>query len=67
MGYDYALVHLTYTLPPALLLTAIYFPLSTRLDLYKLSFLITVAVLSTIPWDSYLIRTNIWSYPPNAV
>ncbi|RMY84721.1 hypothetical protein D0864_07482 [Hortaea werneckii] len=67
MGYDYALVHLTYTLPPALLLTAIYFPLTTRLDLYKLSFLITVAVLSTIPWDSYLIRTNIWSYPPNAV
>ncbi|KAI6889939.1 hypothetical protein KC334_g14896, partial [Hortaea werneckii] len=52
MGYDYALVHLTYTLPPALLLTAIYFPLTTRLDLYKLSFLITVAVLSTIPWDS---------------
>ncbi|KAI6845050.1 terpenoid synthase [Hortaea werneckii] len=67
MGYDYALVHLTYTLPPAILLTAIYFPLTTRLDLYKLSFLITVAVLSTIPWDSYLIRTNIWSYPPNAV
>ncbi|KAI7546412.1 hypothetical protein KC331_g5635, partial [Hortaea werneckii] len=33
-----------------LLLTAIYFPLTTRLDLYKLSFLITVAVLSTIPW-----------------
>ncbi|KAI7282539.1 Lycopene beta-cyclase [Hortaea werneckii] len=67
MGYDYALVHLTYTLPPAVLLTAIYFPLTTRLDLYKVSFLITVAVLSTIPWDSYLIRTNIWSYPPNAV
>lgn len=26
-----------------------------------------VAVVSTIPWDSYLIRTNIWSYPPNAI
>lgn len=22
---------------------------------------------ATIPWDSYLIRTNIWSYPPDAV
>ncbi|TKA26040.1 hypothetical protein B0A50_05552 [Salinomyces thailandicus] len=67
MGYDYALVHLTYTLPPALLLTALYLPLFTRLDLYKLVFLITIAVTSTIPWDSYLIRTRIWSYPPNAV
>lgn len=23
--------------------------------------------MSTIPWDSYLIRTNIWSYPSNVV
>ncbi|KAK5107738.1 hypothetical protein LTR62_000714 [Meristemomyces frigidus] len=67
MGYDYALVHLTYTVPPAILLSLIYAPLCTRLDLYKIAFLVTIAVLSTIPWDSYLIRTNIWSYPPNAV
>lgn len=26
-----------------------------------------IAVVSTIPWDSYLIRTNVWSYPPNVV
>lgn len=26
-----------------------------------------IAVLATIPWDSYLIRHSIWSYPPNAV
>ncbi|KAK4555276.1 hypothetical protein LTR86_007572 [Recurvomyces mirabilis] len=67
MGYDYALVHLTYTIPPALLLSIIYYPLCTKLDLYKLAFLITIAVVSTIPWDSYLIRTNIWSYPPSVV
>ncbi|KAH9828100.1 Phytoene synthase [Teratosphaeria destructans] len=67
MGLDYALVHLKYTIPPAVLLTAIYFPLFTRLDLYKIAFLITIAVTSTIPWDSYLIRTNVWSYPPDAV
>ncbi|TKA62082.1 Bifunctional lycopene cyclase/phytoene synthase, partial [Friedmanniomyces simplex] len=59
--------HLTYTIPPALLLSLIYAPLCTRLDLYKLAFLIIIALASTIPWDSYLIRTNIWSYPLDAV
>ncbi|OQO00676.1 hypothetical protein B0A48_13166 [Cryoendolithus antarcticus] len=67
MGYDYAIVHLKYTIPPAILLSALYFPLHTRLDTYKLAFLITIAVLSTIPWDSYLIRTNIWSYPASVI
>ncbi|KAL1586135.1 hypothetical protein WHR41_04834 [Cladosporium halotolerans] len=67
MGYDYALVHLTYTVPPAILLSILYAPLCTRLDLYKIVFLITIAVTSTIPWDSYLIRNSIWSYPDNAV
>lgn len=28
---------------------------------------VQVAVISTIPWDSYLIRTKIWSYPANVV
>jgi 15-cis-phytoene synthase / lycopene beta-cyclase len=35
--------------------------------LYKIVFLVTIAVVSTIPWDSYLIRTGIWSYPPNVI
>jgi 15-cis-phytoene synthase/lycopene beta-cyclase len=26
-----------------------------------------VAVIATIPWDSYLIRTNIWSYPSHVI
>jgi 15-cis-phytoene synthase / lycopene beta-cyclase len=26
-----------------------------------------MAVSSTIPWDSYLIRTGVWSYPADAV
>lgn len=59
--------HLKYTIPPAILLSAVYAPLCTRLDLYRIAFLISIAVLSTIPWDSYLIRTGVWSYPPNAV
>ena len=26
-----------------------------------------IAVISTTPWDSYLIRARIWTYPPNAI
>ena len=26
-----------------------------------------IAVISTTPWDSYLIHTRIWTYPPNAI
>ncbi|KAL8842080.1 MAG: hypothetical protein Q9170_000684 [Blastenia crenularia] len=47
MGWDYALVHLYYNIPPALLLT--------------------IAVISTTPWDSYLIRRQIWTYPSDAI
>jgi 15-cis-phytoene synthase/lycopene beta-cyclase len=35
--------------------------------LYRIVFLVTIAVVSTIPWDSYLIRTGVWSYPPDAI
>ncbi|KAF2106511.1 Lycopene beta-cyclase [Lophiotrema nucula] len=67
MGTEYALVHLKFTIPPAVLLTLLYRPLFTRLDVYKVVFLTTIAVLSTIPWDSYLIRTRIWSYPSHVI
>lgn len=26
-----------------------------------------IAVISTTPWDSYLIHNRIWTYPPNAI
>ena len=82
MGFDYALVsvfqwisknntdhnsHLKYTIPPAIVLTYCYRPLLNRIDLYKICFHITIAVLSTIPWDSYLIRRKIWTYPPSVI
>lgn len=67
MAYDYALVHLKYTIPPAIVLTLLSRPLIARLDVYKIVFLITIAVVSTTPWDSYLIRTGIWSYPSDAI
>ncbi|KAF2477199.1 Lycopene beta-cyclase [Lindgomyces ingoldianus] len=67
MGFEYALVHVKYTIPPAILLTLLYRPLFARLDAYKIGFLITIAVISTIPWDSYLIRNRIWSYPAHVI
>ncbi|KAI1140717.1 Squalene/phytoene synthase-domain-containing protein [Hypoxylon sp. FL0543] len=67
MAYDYALVHLKYTLPPAGLLTFILGPLLTKLDLYKTFTLILVAFFATLPWDSYLVRNGIWTYPPDAI
>lgn len=59
--------HLKYTIPPAIGLTLVYWPLFTRLDLFKILFLLVVSLVATIPWDSYLIRSRIWTYPPNAV
>ncbi|RSL42145.1 hypothetical protein CEP54_015588 [Fusarium duplospermum] len=67
MVWDYALVHVKYTIPVGICLTAIYKPLLSRLDMYKVGFLIAIAVVSTIPWDSYLIRHQIWTYPPGAI
>lgn len=67
MAFEYALVHLKYTIPPAVILTLLYRPFFTRLDFYKLAFLITVAVTATIPWDDYLIRQRVWTYPPNVI
>ncbi|KAJ6104419.1 Bifunctional lycopene cyclase/phytoene synthase [Penicillium sp. IBT 18751x] len=67
MGYDYWLVHLTWTLPPAALLTAAYWPFFTKLEVTKILILINIAVFATIPWDSYLIRNRIWSYPADAI
>ncbi|KHJ33568.1 putative phytoene synthase lycopene cyclase [Erysiphe necator] len=67
MGLDYALVHIKFTIPPAILLTLFYRPILNRLDVYKILFLILIAVISATPWDSYLIQNQIWTYPPNSV
>ncbi|KAF7715187.1 terpene cyclase [Penicillium ucsense] len=67
MGYDYWLVHLTWTIPPAALFTVGYWPFFTRLEIWKIVILINVAVYATIPWDSFLIRNRIWTYPADAV
>ncbi|ERF73949.1 hypothetical protein EPUS_05372 [Endocarpon pusillum Z07020] len=67
MGLDYAWIHLIFTIPPAVILTIILRPLVTKIDLYKIVFLVSVAVIYTIPWDSYLIHTKVWTYPPHGI
>ncbi|KUI55996.1 Bifunctional lycopene cyclase/phytoene synthase [Cytospora mali] len=67
MAYDYALVHLKFTITLAGVLTLISYPLLTRRHWYQTAILITIAVTATIPWDSYLIRHNVWTYPPDAI
>ncbi|KAI1506092.1 hypothetical protein F5X99DRAFT_415711 [Biscogniauxia marginata] len=67
MAYDYALVHLKFTIPLAGFLTIILRPLLTRLDLYKTSALVLIAFFATLPWDSYLIYRGVWTYPPDAI
>ncbi|GAA5840019.1 hypothetical protein JCM11251_006588 [Rhodosporidiobolus azoricus] len=66
-GFDYWLIHARWTVPPSLLLWAAFKKLRTRRDVYKTLFLISIAVTATIPWDSYLIRHRIWSYPASSV
>ncbi|GAA5879810.1 hypothetical protein JCM16303_004187 [Sporobolomyces ruberrimus] len=67
MGFDYWLVHAKWTIPPAVVLWLTFRRLRTARDVYKTCFLITIAVAATIPWDSYLIRNRIWSYPQSSV
>ncbi|KZS90812.1 terpenoid synthase, partial [Sistotremastrum niveocremeum HHB9708] len=59
--------HVCWTIPAALLLGCLHWPLRTKRDAFKINVLIAIAVVSTIPWDSYLIRTKVWSYPPDRV
>jgi 15-cis-phytoene synthase/lycopene beta-cyclase len=42
LGTDALYRHVKYTIPPAIALTLLYRPLLTRLDVYKILFLVTV-------------------------
>ncbi|OJJ65921.1 hypothetical protein ASPBRDRAFT_667091 [Aspergillus brasiliensis CBS 101740] len=66
-NHERTISHCTYTLPAASALTVLYYPFFTGQDRCKICILITIAILATIPWDSCLIRTTIWTYPPDAV
>ncbi|PYH44064.1 terpenoid synthase [Aspergillus saccharolyticus JOP 1030-1] len=66
MGFQYLLFHGTYTVPVATVLTVFYYPFFTARDIGKIVLINILAVTCTIPWDSYLIRHHIWSYPADA-
>lgn len=59
--------HLKFTIPLATVLTIISYPILTPRHWYQTSILILIAFVATIPWDSYLIRHNVWTYPPDVV
>ena len=59
--------HAKFTIPLAVLLTVAGKPFLTRLDAVRIAFLVTIAVVATIPWDSYLIRTGVWTYPDDGI
>nr|CBY78072.1 truncated phytoene synthase/carotene cyclase [Neurospora crassa] len=65
--YDYAFVHLKFTVPAAVLLTAIAYPILNRIHLIQTGFLVVVAFTAALPWDAYLIKHKVWSYPPEAI
>lgn len=59
--------HLKYTIPLAAFLTLISYPILTRIHLFQIAALIVLAFSATLPWDSYLIRTGVWTYPPEVI
>ncbi|KAK6526735.1 hypothetical protein TWF281_009937 [Arthrobotrys megalospora] len=59
--------HAKYTIPVAILLTILLSPFKTSVDNYKITYLLIIAVTSTVPWDSYLLRNEVWTYPEHAV
>lgn len=61
------LSHYTYTLPPTVVLAILAYPLLTRKDALKLAILIFIAVVSTTPWDAWIISEGAWTYPAGTV
>lgn len=59
----YWLFHVIFTLPPTFLLHLILRPMLSSRDKFRLTFLVTLAVIYTLPWDSYIIRNKAWGYP----
>lgn len=59
--------HIYWALPLAAALSALFYPLRSRVDAYRLAFLVIFIVVSTGPCYSDLIRSGFWSYPPEAI
>ncbi|XP_015369177.1 PREDICTED: bifunctional lycopene cyclase/phytoene synthase-like isoform X2 [Diuraphis noxia] len=60
-------VHFIYTLPVVAVLALITWPFISRLELFKIGFICTMAFLYTTPWDNYIIFHNAWMYKPKNI
>ncbi|XP_025196896.1 bifunctional lycopene cyclase/phytoene synthase-like [Melanaphis sacchari] len=60
-------VHLIYTLPVIAVLALITWPFISRLELFKIAFVCTMAFVYTTPWDNYIIFHNAWMYKPKNI
>lgn len=60
-------VHLIYTLPIIAVLTLITWPFLSRLEIFKIGFVCTMAFVYTTPWDNYIIFHNAWMYTPENI
>jgi len=49
------------------LLTGIAYPILHRIHFLQIGSLIILSFVATLPWDAYLIRSNVWTYPPDAI
>jgi 15-cis-phytoene synthase / lycopene beta-cyclase len=58
---------LYWTIPPAIFLTVLSYPFLTRVNVWQITVMVLVAFFATVPWDSYLIKIGVWTYPPEAV
>lgn len=59
--------HLKYTIPLAVLLTGVAYPILNRIHVFQILALIIIAFTATLPWDSHLISTGVWTYPSNVI
>jgi 15-cis-phytoene synthase/lycopene beta-cyclase len=59
--------HLKFTIPLAALLTFICYPILNRIHVLQIGALIILAFSATLPWDAYLIKTGVWTYPPSVI
>lgn len=59
--------HLYFTIPIAGILTLISYPILNIRHWYLSTILISISAIMAIPWNSYLIRHHVWTYPPTAV
>lgn len=60
-------VHLTYTLPVVAVLGLVTWPFASRLELFKIAFVCTMALVYTTPWDNYIIYHGAWTYLPENI